>query len=89
MLDNRFIEELSARIAALMPLAGELNEELRTKLGQLLQKGIAELDLLSREEFQAQASALKRAEARIAELEVEIGELEKRLDEISSSQNPA
>ncbi|MDP6095243.1 MAG: accessory factor UbiK family protein [Gammaproteobacteria bacterium] len=87
MIDRQFIEELSARIAALMPLAGELNEELRTKLGQLLQKGIAELDLLSREEFQAQASALKRAEERIAELEVEIGDMEKRLEEISSTQN--
>ncbi|HJO11440.1 MAG: hypothetical protein CMQ17_01210 [Gammaproteobacteria bacterium] len=87
MVDRQFIEELSARIAALMPLAGELNEELRTKLGQLLQKGIAELDLLSREEFQAQASALKRAEERIAELEVEIGDMEKRLEEISSTQN--
>jgi hypothetical protein len=85
MAGQGFIEELSARITALMPLASELNEDVRTKLGQLLQKGIAELDLLSREEFQSQASALARAESRIAELEVEIGEMEKKLDEISAS----
>jgi BMFP domain-containing protein YqiC len=85
MPGQRFIEELSARITALMPFASELNEDMRKKLGQLLQKGIAELDLLSREEFQSQASALARAESRISELEVEIRKMEKKLDEISTN----
>jgi BMFP domain-containing protein YqiC len=85
MPGQRFIEELSARITALMPFASELNEDMRKKLGQLLQKGSAELDLLSREEFQSQASALARAESRISELEVEIRKMEKKLDEISTN----
>ena len=81
MLNNKFVEDLSARLSAMLPLAEEVREELRTKIEQLLKSSFAGLDLLSREEFDAQRSALERAEKRIRELEESLGELSKKMDQ--------
>ena len=81
MFNNKFVEDLSARLSAMIPLAGEVREELRTKIEQLLKSSFAGLDLLSREEFDAQRSALERAEKRIRELEESLGELTEKMDQ--------
>ena len=59
MFNNKFLEDLSARLSALIPLAEEVREESRTKIEQLLKSSFAGLDLLSREEFDAQRQALQ------------------------------
>ncbi len=82
MLDNNFLRELAQRLSAILPMAEELSGELRTKIEQLLKQSFAELDLLSREEFDAQSKALRRAEQRIQELESLILELDSKLTEI-------
>ncbi|MEX0619722.1 MAG: accessory factor UbiK family protein [Pseudohongiellaceae bacterium] len=76
MVDQRFFDELSDRIAAILPRAGEFGEDIRTKLNQALQKSFSEMNVVTREQFQAQEKALKRAEARIAQLELRIAALE-------------
>ena len=80
MLDNSLLKDLSNRLAALLPAAEHLRSELRTNIEQVLKKGLADLDVLSREEFAAQAEALERAQQRITELEGAIAELEARID---------
>jgi hypothetical protein len=81
MFNNKFVEDLSARLSAILPLAGEVREELRTKIEQLLKSSFAGLDLLSREEFDAQRNALERAEKRIKELEESLHELGDKMDQ--------
>ncbi|PCI77052.1 MAG: hypothetical protein COB20_08955 [SAR86 cluster bacterium] len=81
MFNNKFVEDLSARLSAMIPIAGEVREELRTKMEQLLKSSFAGLDLLSREEFDAQRTALKRAEKRIKELEESLSELTEKMDQ--------
>lgn len=81
MFNNKFVEDLSARLSALLPLADEVREDLRTKIEQLLKSSFAGLDLLSREEFDAQRSALERAEKRIRELEETLGELSEKMEQ--------
>lgn len=81
MFDKSFLDDLSARLSSLLPMADEVREDLRTKIEQQLKKSFAALDLLSREEFDAQSNALKRAEARIQDLERTLAELGSRLDE--------
>ena len=66
----------------MIPLAGEVQEELRTKIEQLLKSSFAGLDLLSREEFDSQRGALQRAEKRIEELEESLNELSQKLDQL-------
>ncbi len=89
MFNNAFLEDLSSRLSALMPMADEAREELRTKMEQLIKNSVAGLDLLSREEFDAGRAALHRGEKRISELEATITELSARLDtfEEQSSDN--
>ena len=81
MFNNKFVEDLSARLSAMLPLAGEVREELRTKIEQLLKSSFAGLDLLSREEFDSQRTALERAEMRIRELEESLSELTEKMDQ--------
>ena len=81
MFNSKFVEDLSARLSAMIPLAEEVREDLRTKIEQLLKSSFAGLDLLSREEFDAQRTALERAEKRIRELEDSLSELTEKMDQ--------
>ena len=81
MFNNKFIEGLSARLSAAVPLAAEVREELRTKIERLLKSSFAGLDLLSREEFDTQRAALERAEKRIKGLEKSLSELTEKMDQ--------
>ena len=78
-MDKRLLDELSARLADLMPTANKLRQETRAKVEQTLKHGLKELDVLTREEFDAQARALCRAQQRVTELEKLIADLESRL----------
>jgi len=80
MIDKNLLNELSQRLAALVPAANEVRDELRTKMEQTLKTVFQEFDLLTREEFESQSQALQRAEARIQELEKLLGELESRIE---------
>ena len=81
MFNSKFVEDLSARLSAMIPLAEEVREDVRTKIEQLLKSSFAGLDLLSREEFDAQRTALERAEKRIRELEESLSELTEKMDQ--------
>lgn len=84
MLDKSFLQDLSKRLSALLPMADEVREELRTRIEQQLKKSFVALDLLSREEFDAQANALKRAQRRVQELEASLAELASSLDQLEN-----
>ena len=81
MFNNKFVEDLSDRLSAVVPLAAEVRAELRTKIERLLKSSFAGLDLLSREEFDAQRNALERAEKRIGELEKCLSEFKEKIDQ--------
>ena len=83
MRDKNFLDELASRLSSALPFARELSAELRTKIEQQLAKALAELDILTRSEFDSQSKALRRAEARIDELAATIQELEKRLQQVA------
>ncbi|GEM_PF-238627 len=84
MLDNDFLKSLSQRLTAMLPMAAELREEIRTKIEQQLQTSFAKLDLLTRSDFDSQTAALERAEQRVAELEALLVNLDARLAAIEA-----
>jgi BMFP domain-containing protein YqiC len=84
MMNHNAFEELSRRLSALLPAANTMGEELRTKIEQTLKKGFAELNLMTQDDFEAQAVTLQRAMQRIEELEAQIKALEARLDQTES-----
>ena len=82
MFNNSFFEDLSSRLSAIIPPGEEVRDDLRTKIEQLLKSSFANLDLLSREEFDAQRQALGRAEKRIEELEQTLTELGRKFEQL-------
>ena len=76
MIDNEFLKSLSAKAAALLPAAGAAREQAEQELFKLLQSALAPLNLVSREEFQAQLKVLEQAQAQISELEARLQALE-------------
>jgi ubiquinone biosynthesis accessory factor UbiK len=82
MSNRNILEELSEKLSAILPMAEEIRGEVRTKIERQLKKSFESMDILSREEFDAQANSLQRAEQRIEELEASLSRLAKRLDEI-------
>ena len=86
-MEKRMLDELSARLAGLMPAANDLRRETRLKVEQTLKHGLKELDMLTRDEFDTQARALDRAQQRVTELEKLIANLESRLATLEQQQH--
>jgi ubiquinone biosynthesis accessory factor UbiK len=77
MIDNDFLQKLSARAAGLFPAAEAARAKLEKELYGLLQSSLGKLNVVTREEFVAQARLLEQARAQIAALEVQMAALEK------------
>ena len=86
MLNNDYLRELSDRLSRLVPAADELRIEARTKIERTLKQSLADMGVLTKEEFDAQSRVLQRAEQRIVELERVISELEETISQKNSAQ---
>lgn len=76
MIDKRFFEELNERMSE--ALRNSPAQDVEKNLRALLAAGFARLDLVLREDFEVQQKLLERAQAKLAELEGRIAELEAR-----------
>jgi ubiquinone biosynthesis accessory factor UbiK len=77
MIDNDFLQKLSARAAGLFPAADAAREKLERELYGLLQGSLSKLNIVTREEFVAQTRLLEQARAQMAALEEKVAALEK------------
>jgi BMFP domain-containing protein YqiC len=77
MQQNRWFEELSGRISAL--LAQSPAKDVEKNLRALLASFFARLDLVTREEFDVQASLLARSREQINALAARVADLEARV----------
>jgi hypothetical protein len=72
---RKVIDELGARIREV--LAASPAQDLERNLKAMLAAGLARLDLVTREEYDAQTRVLERTRARLAELEARLDAIEK------------
>lgn len=79
MLSNEFLQSLSAKAAQVFPAATAIQKDIESNVYALLQSSFTKLNLVTREEFDAQLAVLQRAELTIAALEQKITELEGKL----------
>ena len=77
MQQNRFFEDLSAKISAL--LAQSPAKDAEKNLRALLASFFAKLDLVTREEFDVQARLLARSREQVTVLEARVAALEARV----------
>ena len=75
MIDKGLFEDLSARIGEALrnSPAGDMEKNVKALLASWFER----LDLVAREDFEVQRKLLERAQAKLAELEARVAELEK------------
>lgn len=77
MFDLRSIEAAAERLAALLPEdARLLGDELKANIRPVLESLLNRLDLVTREEFEAQTRVLAHTRERLEQLEAQLQELE-------------
>jgi ubiquinone biosynthesis accessory factor UbiK len=80
MLDNQTINRLSDKINQLLPPGvQQVKSDFDARLKTLLQQQLAQLEFVSREEFDIQARVLQRTRAKLEALEEKLGQLEQTL----------
>ncbi|PKO35526.1 MAG: phosphoheptose isomerase [Betaproteobacteria bacterium HGW-Betaproteobacteria-7] len=75
MLDPKFLEEIGAKMSALLANSPVKDIEKNTKA--LVSGAFAKLDLVTREEFDVQAQVLARTRDKLKDLEARVEALEK------------
>ncbi len=87
MVNVHRIDELAQRLAALVPPGmQQARDDIAANFRSLLQSGLRELDLVTREEFDVQRCVLLRTREKIEELESQVANLERA---IGASSKPA
>jgi hypothetical protein len=77
--DPRLIDDLARRLAGSVPEGVmALRRDLEQNFKGVLQSQLAQLDLVTREEFDVQATVLKRTREKLAALEQRLADLEQR-----------
>lgn len=83
-MDKKFFDQVTGRVAAILPQAEALGknvrEEVKDKIEEQLKNSLGSLNVISKDEFDAQSAALKRAEVRIEDLEKKINQLEVEIE---------
>jgi ubiquinone biosynthesis accessory factor UbiK len=78
MIDKRFFDDLNERISE--AFRNSPAQDIEKNLKAMLASGFTRLDLVLREDFEIQQKLLERAQAKLAELETRIAELESKRD---------
>lgn len=83
MLDPKILEELAAKMSALIAAspAKDLEKNARALFASLFASLFARMDLVTREDFDVQSQVLARAREQLKHLEERVAELEKQLRE--------
>ncbi len=77
MIDSKTIDELAKKLSELVPEGlKNAGDDLGKQFKQALQSGLAKMDLVTREEFDAQTKVLERTREKLETLEQKVAELE-------------
>lgn len=80
MINPTLIAKIGQQIASLMPeQAKATRQEAEHNIHAILQGAFAKLDLVTRDEFDAQSAVLQRTRAKVEQLEALVAELEQQL----------
>ncbi len=79
MIDAKLLDEISSKIAGSMPAGLQaLQDDFRKNIRSAVEASLSHLNLVTREEFDAQSKVLKRTREKLEALEKQIHELEKK-----------
>lgn len=75
-MKSEFLESLVSQISSLLP--NQASNELKNNIQQLLARQLNKLDVVSRDEFDAQQAVLLRTRSKLEALEKQVAELESK-----------
>lgn len=81
MLDPKQLDDLARRFTDNLPSGvREFQQEMEKNVKTAMQGAFSRMDLITREEFDAQAKVLARTRAQLDELQAQVQALEEKLD---------
>lgn len=80
MLNRDTFEQLARQIGELFGQR-ELPRDIERNLRALVQASLAKMELVTRDEFDAQAAVLERSRAKLDQLETQLAELARQLEQ--------
>lgn len=82
MIDPKIFETISANMAQFMQSRPDLpgQDMLQQQIKSMLQSSFAKLDLVTRDEFDAQSAVLQRTREKLEQLEAQVAALEAKLN---------
>ncbi len=84
MIKQTMIQELTDKLSQLFPdNMNDIRQDIKQQIHQLLQSRLNDLNLVTREEFDVQVKVLQKTRAKLQELETQVFELERQLNEHS------
>lgn len=78
------ISQLAEQAGRLINQGPDIQQDLEAKLQALLQSGFSRMNVVSRDEFDAQVAVLHKNRAKLEALEAQLAELQSALDERDS-----
>ncbi len=79
MIDTRFLDEVSRKISSALPDGIKMmQDDLEKNIKAILQSSFEKMNLVSREEFDVQATLLARTRQKLDEIEKQIARLENK-----------
>ena len=79
MFNTKFIDDLARQISGSIPAGVKgMQEDVQKNIHTLLQGALAKLDLVTREEFDAQSQVLARTREKLEQLEQLVSEMEEK-----------
>ena len=75
-----FISQLAEQANRLISQGPDIQQDMEAKLQALLQSGFSKMNVVSRDEFDAQLAVLQRTRARVEALEKQLAELTEQID---------
>jgi len=80
MIDPKIIDDIATKVSNAIPQSVKnTGDEFAQQAKQILKNQLTKLDLVSREEFDAQSKVLQRTRSLLEELEKKLEELESKL----------
>lgn len=81
-LPEDLLDQLSQQATDLLGQGRQAREDIRNNLRSLIQAQVSKLDVVSREEFEAQQAVLLRTREQLEKLEAQLKQLEEKLNNI-------
>jgi BMFP domain-containing protein YqiC len=86
---NRFFDDLARVAAGAMGTLSGVKSELETRIREQLERVLAGMDLVSRDEFEAVKAMAAKARSEQEDLQKRVGELESRLAALAARDAPS